>query len=167
MRHEDRKLGRQMAFQFLFGLEFSGYEPETALAQFWEMEPAALTAESFDDGEDPAFAPPSMGGGEMKRARKYAERLVSGVLSNEERISGLMDGAVENWSADRVGRVESIVLRVALYEMLEVGEVPQPVSINEAVNMTKAFGSEEGARFVNAVLDKIRVKNSPPAAEKE
>jgi len=86
----------------------------------------------------------------------YAERLVSGVTSNVEEIDARLAATSENWSVDRMPVVDRVILRMAVYEMLYVDEVPVSVAINEAVDLAKEFGGEdESPRFVNGVLGRI------------
>ena len=86
----------------------------------------------------------------------YAEALVSGVVDNLEEIDARLAATSENWSVDRMPVVDRVILRIAVYEMLYVDEVPVSVAINEAVELAKAYGGEdESSRFVNGVLGRI------------
>lgn len=86
----------------------------------------------------------------------YAEVLVSGVVDNLEDIDARLAATSENWSVDRMPVVDRVILRIAVYEMLYVDEVPVSVAINEAVELAKAYGGEdESSRFVNGVLGRI------------
>ena len=71
----------------------------------------------------------------------------------DERI----DSALRNWTPERVGRVERNILRVALYEMDYEDDVPKKVAINEAIEISKEYGSDEAPRFINGVLDRLKV----------
>lgn len=92
----------------------------------------------------------------------YAEDLVAGVIAHKEDLDEQINSALKNWSAERVGRVERNILRVALYEIIYVEDVPANAAINEAVELAKLYGGEESPGFVNAVLD--RLKNQPVEA---
>lgn len=86
----------------------------------------------------------------------YAEMLVSGVVNNLDEIDERLASTSENWSVDRMPVVDRVILRMAVYEMLYVDEVPVSVAINEAVELAKAYGGEdESSRFVNGVLGRI------------
>lgn len=86
----------------------------------------------------------------------YAEQLVMGTVEHLEEIDGRLASTSENWAIDRMPVVDRAVLRLATYEMLFVDEVPISVSINEAVELAKAYGGEdESSRFVNGVLGRI------------
>ena len=87
---------------------------------------------------------------------EYAEMLVEGVSSHLEEIDEKLMASSENWALDRMPVVDRAILRLAVFEMLYVDEVPVSVSINEAVELAKAYGGEdESSRFVNGVLGRI------------
>jgi N utilization substance protein B len=119
------------------------------------MDPVRLTRESFEEGETPVFEA-STANVSRAKARAYAARLIEGACANEAEISERIAAALDNWSPERVGRVERSVLRVAMSELLYGGGMPAAVVISEAVNLAKEFGSEEAPRFVNGVLDRMR-----------
>lgn len=73
----------------------------------------------------------------------------------DETISSHMD----KWKIDRIGKADLAILRVAVAEILYVEEVPQAVSINEAVELSKKYGDAKSSSFVNAVLGKICNEN--------
>lgn len=84
----------------------------------------------------------------------YFKELVHGVPNNQEEI----DNAIKpflNRSMSEIDPVELSVLRVATYELLKRPDVPYRVIINEALELTKKFGSVEGFKFVNGILDRI------------
>lgn len=86
----------------------------------------------------------------------YAETLVRGVVEHFEEIDGRLAATSENWALDRMPVVDRAILRLAVYEMSYVDEVPVSVAINEAVELAKAYGGEdESSRFVNGVLGRI------------
>lgn len=86
----------------------------------------------------------------------YAEQLVKGVIENRDEIDERLASTSENWAIDRMPVVDRAILRLATYEMIYVDEVPVSVSINEAVELAKAYGGEdESSRFVNGVLGRI------------
>ena len=86
----------------------------------------------------------------------YAERLVEGVVTHAEEIDAQLAATSENWSVDRMPVVDRAILRIAVFEMLYVDEVPVSVAINEAVELAKMYGGEdESSRFVNGVLGRI------------
>ena len=86
----------------------------------------------------------------------YAEAIVAGVTENLEAIDAQLASTSENWAIERMPVVDRAILRIAVYEMLYVDEVPVSVAINEAVELAKMYGGEdESSRFVNGVLGRI------------
>ena len=87
---------------------------------------------------------------------EYAESLVAGVSAHRGEIDEYIRATSENWALDRMPVVDRAILRLAVYEMLFVDDVPVSVAINEAVELAKAYGGEdESSRFVNGVLGRI------------
>ena len=87
---------------------------------------------------------------------EYAEALVRGVVEHRADIDGRLAATSENWSVERMPVVDRALLRLAVYEMIYVDDVPVSVAINEAVELAKAYGGEdESSRFVNGVLGRI------------
>mgnify|MGYP000785187514 CR=1 FL=1 len=124
-RHESREL----AFILLFEKSFSG-------------EPVKEILENAGEARDVA-------------ADDFALSLASGAEERLEEVDALIAEASHRWSKNRLSRVALAVLRLAVYEMRWVEEIPVSVSINEAVELTKAYGGEEEASFVNGVLGGI------------
>jgi len=71
--------------------------------------------------------------------------------------------SASNYDLHRIAAVDRNILRIAIYEMLFCPDVPPVVSINEAIEIAKRFGSDESGRFVNGVLDRIRGELNRPA----
>jgi N utilization substance protein B len=90
------------------------------------------------------------------KTRTFAEELVTGVTTHLEEIDAIIGKYVENYEMNRIATVDRNILRVAIYEMLHCIDVPPVVSINEAIEIAKRFGSEESGRFVNGILDRVR-----------
>ena len=88
--------------------------------------------------------------------RPFFMHLVEGVLQHRDRIDALIQSASENWSLDRMSGVDRNVMRIAVFEMLSCEEIPAKVSINEAVDIGKKFGTEESGAFINGIVDSIR-----------
>ena len=87
---------------------------------------------------------------------EYAESLVRGVTEHRVDIDERLAATSENWSVDRMPVVDRALLRLAVYEMVYVDDVPVSVAINEAVELAKIYGGEdESSRFVNGVLGRI------------
>ena len=90
---------------------------------------------------------------------EYGERLARGADACRADLDRVLAGATRNWSLSRMSATDRNLLRVALYEMLYVDEVAPAVSIDECVELAKAFGSSvESSRFVNGILGRIQAQ---------
>jgi transcription antitermination factor NusB len=126
-----RRRARELAIQVLYHLEYNPGDPE----------------ESFDT-VCKSFLPP-------KEVRPFAKDLVLGVWRNKEDLDKLIGRASKNWRIERMSRVDRNILRIAVFEVLYMGDIPPKVSIDEAVELGKRFGTEDSGAFVNGVLDCI------------
>ncbi len=86
--------------------------------------------------------------------KAFIEQLVRGVTKDEEKLDVTLQPIAPEWPIDQIARMDRIVLRIGLYE-LQHGDVPPKVVINEAVELAKAFGSENSSKFVNGVLGTV------------
>ena len=91
----------------------------------------------------------------------YVWNVVHGVEKNIDEINSLITEAAPEWPLDQVAKVDKNTLRVAIYEILfdKSEDIPPRVSINEAVEIGKTFGSENASKFINGVLGHIYRKN--------
>ena len=96
----------------------------------------------------------------------FARELVAGVTEHRERIDALIAQAAEHWRLPRLSRVDLAVLRLATYELLARPEIPPSVTINEAIEIARRFGSEDSGGFVNGVVDAIAATLGVKAREK-
>lgn len=96
-------------------------------------------------------------------SRAYTEGLVRGVEERKAEIDTYIRKIAENWSLERMGVLDRNVIRLAIYEMQHVSEVPPVVSINEAVDLAKYFSNKESGKFVNGILDRARKDTDRPA----
>ena len=125
---------------------------ECALALLYSSDITELNATDIvQNGAYPEGTP-----GEGIKISEYAEMLVEGVTAHQEQIDEELSSTSENWALGRMPLVDKAILRVAVFEMLYVDEVPVSVAINEAVDLAKMYGGEdESSRFVNGVLGRI------------
>jgi len=137
-RHE----GRLLAVQFLFQRDFNVGDLDSALLLFWKIFPEISPA---------------------SKIRRFAEELIRGVEARRDELDQRLRHYAEHWDVSRMSAVDRNVMRVALFEMLERGDVPPVVSINEGVELAKAFGGTSAGRFVNGILDRARRDLSRPA----
>jgi N utilization substance protein B len=83
---------------------------------------------------------------------EYAVRLLRGVEAEKDALDGLLTEVSEGWPVHRMGAVERSILRLGLYEMLHVDDVPPDVAVNEAVELARGFSGDEAPAFVGGVL---------------
>jgi transcription antitermination protein NusB len=125
-----RRKAREYALQLLFQLDIRKEKPSAALfKRFW--------AEEEPDGE----------------IRTFAEETVKGTIKHLAAINTHILACAKNWSLDRMSAVDRNVLRLAVYEILYSMDIPPSVSMNEAIELAKKFGTDESAAFVNGILD--------------
>ena len=86
------------------------------------------------------------------RENNYFSKIYFGVISNLSDIDAIIEKCSEKWSKKRISRISVSVLRIAIYEMLSMEDIPVEVSINEAVELAKRFDTEDSYTFVNGVL---------------
>ena len=91
-----------------------------------------------------------------KKARPYALCLLRGITAHLSRIDELIAEAASNWRLVRIAATDRNLLRIAIFEMLELDDVPPQVAINEAVEIAKRFAGEDSPKFINGVLDAVR-----------
>ena len=87
--------------------------------------------------------------------QEYAISLARGVEEEQEQLDALLSEVSVGWPVHRMSAVDRSILRLALYEMLFVDDVPSEVAVNEAVELAKHFGSDNSGRFVNGVLGTV------------
>jgi N utilization substance protein B len=86
----------------------------------------------------------------------FARLIISGAIEQHEAVDRAISAHLDHWDISRIARVDLAILRMAAYSLLFQPDVPASVTINEAVDIAKEFGSDESYRFVNGVLDSIR-----------
>ena len=86
---------------------------------------------------------------------EHTVRLIEGVAEHAARIDALIDAHASNWSIDRLPDVDRAILRMAVYELLWVDDVPDAVVIDEAVELAKALSTDDSPAFINGVLGGI------------
>lgn len=127
-----RREGREAAVQFLYQRDLNAGANAETITEFWELRPA------------------------NKQVREFGLNLAQGVLEKQEAIDEKIRQVASNYDLHRIAAVDRNILRIAIYEMLFCPDVPPVVSINEAIEIAKRFGSEDSGRFVNGILDRVR-----------
>jgi N utilization substance protein B len=127
-----RHRARELALKVLFQLE---HRPDD--------DPEAVLA--YHAGDD----------GASSHVRDFAGQLVRGVVANREALDETIQAASTNWRLDQMGRVDRVVLRMAVYEIDVARQVPVGAAINESIELAKTFSGDESGRFVNGILGKV------------
>ncbi|MDX6765893.1 MAG: transcription antitermination factor NusB [Candidatus Methylacidiphilales bacterium] len=135
-----RREGRMLVVQFFYQQEHSPSKPlDDGLLVFWLM--VDCTAE----------------------ARKFAEPLIRGMAPRLKELDAHLNRIAQNWDTKRMAPVDRNILRLALYEMHHVPEVPPVVAINEAIELAKELSTDDSGKFVNGILDRARKELPRPA----
>ena len=92
-----------------------------------------------------------------KRSLPFFDRLVSGVIEHKPHLDKVIESYSSNWKIRRMACVDRNVLRLAVFELLYCTDIPAKVSINEAIDIGKKFGSTESGAFINGILDSVRL----------
>ena len=131
----NRHLGRIIALQTLYEFEFR-HDAADASADLDEV--LARTLERYD---------------ETIEDKDFVSKLVKGVAKKVKSLDETLQPIAPEWPLEQVARIDRTILRMALYELTEMAkQVPPKVAINEAVELAKAFGSDNSSKFVNGVL---------------
>jgi transcription antitermination protein NusB len=136
-----RRKSRESALQVLYQLNIT---KQDATAVFTQFEEHLLPDGVADD---------------------FVKRLVHGVLEHRLELDHLIEQYSEHWRIDRIDLIDRNILRMALFELLYCEEIPPKVTINEAIDLGKRFGSEDSGSFINGILDRIQNKAIKKAIE--
>ena len=126
-----RRLSREMALKALFQIDLVNANMEETMKY------------TFKNGE---FS---------DEVKEFTLILVKGVMSNLSEIDKTINNYTKNWSLERITNIDRNILRIAIYEILYLIDIPKSVSINEAVELAKKYGTKSSSSFVNGVLGKI------------
>lgn len=92
------------------------------------------------------------------RIQEFAQHLVDGVLAQQEAIDAVIMKYAQNWELTRMAAIDRCVLRLASFELIHDRETPVNVIINEAVEIAKKFSTAQSGKFVNGILDKVKLE---------
>ncbi len=127
-----RRRARENLFKALFMIEIGENEPEDVENYFLQ------------------------GIAERAQETAYFRSSFQGILQHRGELDRILKEHLINWKLDRLSPVVRNILRIGIYEIMYVEEIPEKVSINEAIELAKIYQDEEASRFVNGVLDRIR-----------
>lgn len=97
--------------------------------------------------------------------KEFIKEIITGTYNNIEKIDKLIKRYSENWSFDRISPIDKAILRFSIYSLLYRKDIPYSVTIDEAIEISKKYGSEKSYQFINGVLDGI--KNNELKTESE
>ncbi|HEX9442569.1 MAG TPA: transcription antitermination factor NusB [Candidatus Binatia bacterium] len=126
-----RRKGRELAVQALYQVEVTADASARAVELFLDH---------FEGGAE---------------AKEFARRLIAGVMEHRQEIDPLVERSAENWRLERMSKVDLVILRLATFELLFCPDIPKNVSLDEAIEIGKRFGSADSSNFINGVLDKV------------
>ncbi|MBW2037609.1 MAG: transcription antitermination factor NusB [Deltaproteobacteria bacterium] len=139
----NRRRSRELAMQVLFQMEINKDD---------SMEAVELFCKHFKVS---------------RKLRPFLLKLVQGVKQYQAEIDGLIDGFSDKWKISRMCGVDRNLLRLAVYELLYCDDIPAKVTINEAIEIAKRFGTENSGAFINGILDSIRISLKEEKARDE
>ena len=129
----NRRKARERALQALFFVDMCGYDASEALENFCAH-----------------FNPPAL-------ILPFFLKLTNGVVGSKADIDNLVRQFSQHWKIHRMSCVDRNIIRIAVFEMLCCEDIPAKVSINEAIEIGKKYGTEESGSFINGILDSIRL----------
>lgn len=132
-----RRMVRDLAFKALYQMEFQKLTPSESVHKVCQMEGVAVIFE------------------------KEVMGFVEGTVSKIDEIDKIISERLRGWSLERLSKVSKSILRLGTYELIYQYNIPIEVTINEAIELSKGYGTEGDRRFVNGILDKIAKKLAP------
>jgi len=93
--------------------------------------------------------------GELTKEQDFSRRIILGTLDNLQSIDQVISMVSKDWNINRMANVDKNIMRLALYEVFYCNDIPNNVSVNEAVELGKIFGGEESGRFINGILGRV------------
>ncbi len=136
-----RTKSRKLTLQILYQNEFHQIPSEDQIN--------ALVSNFFDKQEDVS-----------KEELSYSVKILRDLYKNKETIDNLITTYSTNWKIERISLIDLNIMRIAILEILHYPEIPNKVSINEALELSKIFGSEDSTSFINGILNKVLEKHS-------
>lgn len=151
-----RRDARELALQALFYIDISKGDPlelfELFCLDFEDilngkiLDLEQMTVKECDDNKEKAY----------DDQKPFFVNLVEGVIKYKDEIDSLIHSSSKNWKISRMPVVDRNIMRIALYEILYCSDIPAKVSINEAVDIAKEYGTDDSGAFINGILDRIR-----------
>ena len=131
-----RRKGKILAFQALYSWDLGNVDVDNVLDFAW------VEKETLE----------RMG----EESLSFTRLLVSGTIEHIEEIDSVIKSHLTNWDFDRLNKVDLAILRISVYPLLFQKDIHSSIIIDEAIDISKEFGSDDSFKFINAVLDSIR-----------
>lgn len=128
-----RKLSREKAMELTFSVMLSKESPEEAIETFVDNYEGNIKSLDLD----------------------YINNTLKGIEEKKEILDDLIKQNLQKWTLDRISKINLAILRLGVYEMKFVEDVPDKVAINEALELARKYSDEKSVSFINGVLDKI------------
>ena len=122
-----------------------------AVDLLFEAEARGITAAEVADGRNALAHSQS----DVSPLNAYTVTVALGVTEHAEHIDDLISAHLQGWTLDRLPAVDRAILRVAVWELLHADDVPEPVAVDEAVELAKQLSTDESPGFVNGVLGQV------------
>ncbi len=161
-----RRQARVIAFQTLYRYDCTEESLERLLDFSWlsdDTDEQAQQPEPSPSGDRPRDKKSPAGSRGARRLSRSADEslefatlLITGTMENLGSIDSAIKNQLEHWDFKRLARVDLAILRISVYCLLYQKSIPATVTIDEAIDIAKEFGSDDSYRFVNGVLDGIR-----------
>ena len=129
-----RRESREQALALVFSMMFNGDVPPQEICEL-----SKLSLEFKDD--------------------EFSQMLFDGVCENLEAIDAAIEKCMITWNKNRISKVSLAVLRLTIYEIMYIDEIPTSVSINEAIELAKKFATDDDASFINGILGSVTRNN--------
>ena len=142
----NRRRARELAMQVLFQMDITGDRSSEAVELF---------CRHFEVS---------------RKAKPFFVHVVEGVLAYRDELDRLIEQFSDNWKLSRMSGMDRNIMRVAVYELIYCEDIPPKVSINEAIDIGKKYGTQHSAAFINGILDGINIflsrkKTTPPVTD--
>lgn len=137
-----RRIARERALQALYKLDLAPGNVADALESAWQSDPDAPAGDA--------------------ESHQFAHQLVEGTLNAQSALDSLIQEHSQNWRIERMARIDRNILRLAAFELKFRVEIPRRVTLNEAIELAKLYGTDDSSSFINGILDKLAIAVNKP-----
>lgn len=134
-----RSLARELALRALYQMDITNDNYEVSLNNFWQ---------AYEEGKV------------EEQVKNFADEIVKGIVQNLKAIDTKIAQYATNWQLKRMAVIDRNILRMSCYELMFRDDIPPKVSINEAIELAKKYSTPEAGKFVNGILDRIKVEKN-------